>query len=671
MPFRWNPREHLALGAYVLKWLLMAVPLGIAVGSIVAFFLWALDRATQIRWSTDMGSGIPWLLFLLPIGGIGIGLLYHLLGKSVEGGNNLIMEQIHEPGGGVPARMAPLVLVGTIVTHLFGGSCGREGTAVQMGGSIASTIGRWFKLNEIDTRTLLMAGIAAGFGAVFGTPLTGAIFALEVLAIGSVSFQSIVPCLIASIVGDYVTTAWGIRHTHYTIGSLVHLGLVHGAPGMSWLMLGKVAIAAVAFGLTSVVFAELAHSLHRIYKWVMPWPAFRPAIGGILVIALALMVGPDFLGLGVIADPHFPNQVSIISSFHAGGATYWSWWWKILFTAITISSGFKGGEVTPLFFIGAALGNAMARLMGAPVDLFAALGFVAVFAGATNTPLACTIMGIELFAVGQSDMAHSGFIVYLAVACFLSYLLSGHSGIYLSQRIATPKIFSLALPPDSSLRIARELQPGLGSGLLSSFGGGLNNLTTPNGSNGEQTDDEEESDTTRSSRLDTQTSDSSTNGGNSMPHRHKVKSREIGQVRIYMSPGEKRKGQGIKRMFSKPLYQEIIDAAKVDGILNATAHHTHYGYSGTGKVQSNNQELPNQMLNLCVELIAHRDQLELFCRKHGDLLKGRVIVYKHMEHWDIGDHDSLKIADAPQEELDVDVEDDVTDDDDEKGPLRK
>jgi H+/Cl- antiporter ClcA len=176
MPFRWNPREHVALTRHVLKWLLIAVPMGIVVGSAVAIFLWALDRATQIRWSTDIGRGIPWLLFLLPVAGVGIGLLYQLFGKSVEGGNNLIMEQIHEPGGGVPSRMAPLVLIGTVVTHLFGGSAGREGTAVQMGGSIASTIGRWLKLTPIDTRTLLMAGVAAGFGAVFGTPLTGAIF---------------------------------------------------------------------------------------------------------------------------------------------------------------------------------------------------------------------------------------------------------------------------------------------------------------------------------------------------------------------------------------------------------------------------------------------------------------------------------------------------------------
>ena len=197
MPFRWNPREHLALVRYVLKWLVLAVPVGIVIGAAVAGFLWSLDAVTRLRWATDTSLGLPWLLLLLPLAGVAIGAMYHLLGKSVEGGNNLIIDQIHEPGGGVPMRMAPLVLIGTVVTHLFGGSAGREGTAVQMGGSIASAAGRVLRLDRIDTQTLLMCGVAAGFGAVFGTPLTGAIFAVEVLAIGLVSFQAIVPCLIA------------------------------------------------------------------------------------------------------------------------------------------------------------------------------------------------------------------------------------------------------------------------------------------------------------------------------------------------------------------------------------------------------------------------------------------------------------------------------------------
>jgi H+/Cl- antiporter ClcA len=462
MPFRWNPREHLQLSAYFVRWVIIGLPVGGLVGSAVALFLWSLEKAAEMRWATDTSLGVPWLLFLLPVAGIAIGLMYHVLGKSVEAGNNLIVDQIHVPGGGVPSRMAPLVLIGTVVTHLFGGSAGREGTAIQMGGSITSTLGRALKFDSNETRTLLMCGVAAGFGAVFGTPLTGAIFAIEVLAIGLVDFQSIVPCLISSIFADRVTRAWGIEHTAYSVGAFAQQHLVNGHPELSWIILGKVAIAAICFGLASEVFVELAHGLKRVFKWIVPSPMLSPAVGGIVVIGLALLIGTDYLGLGVRADPRYPNQVCIISCFRDGGATYLSWWWKILFTAVTLSSGFKGGEVTPLFFIGAALGNCLARVLHAPVDLFAALGFVAVFAGATNTPLACTIMGIELFASGQSDLARSGFIVYLATACFVAYLVSGHSGVYLSQRIGTAKGVSSEIPAGLSLRDARDRRPRLG-----------------------------------------------------------------------------------------------------------------------------------------------------------------------------------------------------------------
>jgi PII-like signaling protein len=486
--------------------------------------------------------------------------------------------------------------------------------------------------------------------------LTGAIFAVEVLAIGLVDFQAIVPCLIASIAGDWMVRACGIHHTGYHIANFLHIDLPRDATPLDWLLLGKVAIASVAFGLASVLFAELTHGLQRVFKWLVPWPVFRPALGAVIVIALAMVIAPDYLGLGVTADPHHPNQVTILSSFHDGGATPWSWWWKILFTAVTLSSGFKGGEVTPLFFVGASLGNTIARILHAPIGLFAGLGFVGVFAGATNTPLACTIMGIELFG-GQAELIHSGFVVYLATACFLAYLLSGHSGIYLSQRIAAPKaVVALDLPPDASLRNARELQPGFGN-FFAKLIDGFSNKGDPRERDFFRRDASDKA----SASLIIETF---IHGGNVMAHRHKVQAREIGQVRIYMTPREKRKSGGIKGFFGKPLYQEIIDAAKADGILNAVAHHTHYGYSGNGQIQSDVQEIPNSSINLCVELIGEREQLEQFCRQHGDLLKGRVIVYKHMEHWDIheqGPKTDLQVSNVPVEELDVDVDGDAKD----------
>ena len=429
-------RNRHAHAMSVLRWTLILVPMAAAVGSLCAAFLWSLDVATRTRFAH------PWLLFGLPVGGAAIGLLYHLTGKSVEGGNNLIVEQIHEPGGGVPLRMAPLIFIGTVVTHVFGGSAGREGTAVQLGGSLASAFGKLAKLDAEGQRIILMAGIAAGFGAVFGAPLAGAVFALEVLAVGRVEYAALIPCLVAGIVGDWMCHMWGIHHGVYHIGYLSGIG---GAVAIDLVLVIKAAIAGVAFGLVGLAFAEANHSLGAWLKRVVPYGPARPVVGGLAVIALVYALGTrDYLGLGVWSnDPDAPT----IAGFFVGGADYHSWMLKMLFTVVTLSSGFKGGEVTPLFFIGAALGNALGGALGAPIDLFAGLGFVAVFAGAANTPLGCTIMGLELF--GATHM------VPIAVACFTAYACSGHNGIYLSQRVAVPKGAGGSLPPHATLRDAR------------------------------------------------------------------------------------------------------------------------------------------------------------------------------------------------------------------------
>jgi len=418
-------REQALRLAAAAKWAAISLPLGVVVGSAVAAFLWSLDRATALRLEH------PWLLWLLPLAGGGIGWLSATVGRSVERGNNLILEEIHEPGGGVPLRMAPLILFTTVLTHLCGGSAGREGTAVQMGGGLAGGLARWLPgLSRADIPTLLMAGVAAGFGGVFGTPVAGMVFALEVLAIGRMRYGALLPCLGAALSAHWTCTAWGIGHTNYPV---TWLGPAHGGPGLAPLdpvLLAWAAAGGVAFGLTSRLFAAAIHGAQRGFHRLVDQPVLRPVLGGMIVILLATLFDTrDYLGLGV-TNPD-PAAVTIVSAFEPGGARPGSWLAKILFTAVTLGSGFKGGEVTPLFFVGATLGNALASLAGLPVDLFAALGFVAVFAGAANTPLACTVMAVELF--GGAGIA------YHAVACVIAYLTSGHHGIYRAQRLDTPK----------------------------------------------------------------------------------------------------------------------------------------------------------------------------------------------------------------------------------------
>jgi H+/Cl- antiporter ClcA len=419
-----KPRfEQFSILSYLLRWTLLVIPVALTAGSLVALFLWLLDKATLTRFAN------PWLLFLLPAAGVLIYFIYKYLGKNSEAGNNLIIDEIHEPGAGVPARMGPLVLLTTVITHLFGGSAGREGTAVQIGGSLANFFALKLRLSKEDTRTLLMTGVAAGFGAVFGTPVTGAIFAMEVLALGKMQYDALMPCFMASVLADIVCGAWGIHHTAYSIhfADTTPTAFLH----FDLLLLIKVILAGLAFGLAGMGFAETSHAIKRYSRRLIPIPWLVPVAGGLIIIGLTYALGTtDYLGLGVTGQ--HPGSVTIPSCFHAGGAGYLSWFWKLLFTAITLGMGFKGGEVTPLFFIGAALGNTLALVTGGPVDLLAGLGFIAVFAGATNTPVACTLMGVELFGAEH--------VLYYAVACFTAYYFSGHSGIYTAQRVGVAKV---------------------------------------------------------------------------------------------------------------------------------------------------------------------------------------------------------------------------------------
>ncbi|NEX45587.1 chloride channel protein [Pseudotabrizicola algicola] len=402
--------------------LAILVAVAVLTGSAVALFLWSLDRATQARFDH------PWLIWLMPVAGFAMVWCYQRFGGRSGGGNNLIVEEIHQPAGGVPLRMAPFVLIATVLTHLVGGSAGREGTAVQIGGALAGGLGRRVQLDADSQRLLLICGIAAGFGAVFGTPLAGAIFALEVLMIGRIQYGALLPALLAALVGHWTVTAWGVGHVHYEISFSGRD--ITGWFGIDVTLFAKVALAGVVFGLCARAFAEALQQMAALWARFVPYAPLRPVFASALIIALVYLLDTRaYLGLGVWSA--IPSDPTLTGFLEPGQSDYTSWFWKFVFTVITLSAGFKGGEVTPLFFIGAALGVALGGLLGVPTDLLAAIGFVAVFAGATNTPLASLVMGIELFGA-----AHA---VPLAIGCFVAFAASGHSSIYKAQRIAQPK----------------------------------------------------------------------------------------------------------------------------------------------------------------------------------------------------------------------------------------
>lgn len=394
---------------HLLRWIALGSFVGLLTGTSSAVFL------ISLKWATTAFVENGWLLYTLPMTGLLIGLAYHYGGgRSVEG-NNLIIDEIHDPKAWVPRRMAPMVFVGTVATHLSGGSAGREGTAIQMGGSLTDLASRTLRLRPDDRRIMLIAAIAGGFGSVFGVPLTGAVFALEVQTVGRVRYEALVPALTASVVGDMIVQALGVHHMPSSPLASVSLSAE---------LVLKVGLAGIAFGLTSIAFTKSTQWVKQAFAAAISWAPLRPVIGGLAVIAMTWLVGSrayNGLSLGLAE-----------SSLAGAEVPSWGFALKLVFTAVTLGSGFVGGEVTPLFVIGATLGATLAGFLGVPVPLLAAIGLVAVFAGAANTPLACTIMGVELFG--------SGALPYFAIACVVSYVFSSHSGLYAAQRVTVSKI---------------------------------------------------------------------------------------------------------------------------------------------------------------------------------------------------------------------------------------
>ncbi len=394
----------------------LATLVGVACGAASALFLWLLDLATSKRLAHEE------IVFALPVAGLAIGAVYARWGESIRGGNDLVLDTVHTNAAAIPLRLAPMVLVGTVLTHLFGGSAGREGTAVQMGAGLADAMASRLRVPADLRRELLVAGIAGGFGSVFGTPFAGAIFGIEVLTIGRLEHRALVPALLASLVGDLTTRALGIEHTEYPeVASLA----------LDPLVIAKWIVFAIAIAAATVAFVELTHFLKREGQRRVPSLPLRMCLGGLAVVGLWHLLGTsEYLGLGV---------PTIVRAFDDATLAEPTFALKLLFTAITLGAGFLGGEVTPLFFIGAALGNVLARALGLPLDLGAAVGMAAAFAAAANTPLALSIMAVEL--VGLHALPH------VLLVCVVAFLLTGHRGLYGAQRIARRKTGAKLDPP--------------------------------------------------------------------------------------------------------------------------------------------------------------------------------------------------------------------------------
>ena len=397
----------------IIRWIAFAVLIGVIIGSTTAFLLKTNDFLGD-----DIRKNNSWLIYFLPLGGILIGYMYMNFGKKngndISIGNNLVIEGVHGKST-VLKRLGPLVYIGTFITILFGGSTGREGAAIQMGGSIAQSVIQFFKVNKIDTKIVLMSGISTGFGAAFGTPITGAIFGMEMVAVGKLKYEALVSCLVASFVGHYVTEGiWGIEHENFVIKSV---------PEVSDLSFVKVILMAIMFSLVSVLYCQLRHGIQNVSeKYFRKNHMKRAFVGGCVIVLLTMALGTtDYNGRGLdTLEQSFLEEVPAFA-FLA----------KLVFTAITMGSGFVGGETIPLFFIGATLGNTLSLFIELPMSFLAALGMIAVFAGGANTPIAAFLLSVEMFD-GKG-------IEFFFVACFVSFIFSGHHGLWPSQKVYEPK----------------------------------------------------------------------------------------------------------------------------------------------------------------------------------------------------------------------------------------
>ena len=405
----WNQkaRQLARYFADCIRWVLLALLVGATVGACGAAF------GVGLHWATETRTAHPWLIWLLPAAGPVIVAMYHRAGQPGGGSVNAVFAAVRSRTV-LPLITAPLIFASTIITHLFGGSAGREGAGLLLGGSLSGQLGRALRMNDSDCRIMTLCGMAAVFSAIFGTPLAAVVFTLEVGSVGTMYYAALVPCLLAALTALGVAGLAGLTPTAFALAESV---------AMTPVSVARVLVLAVLAGALSIVFCELLHAAPRLYAKVFSNPYLRAAAGGALVALLTALLGTtDYNGAGE----------HVIHAAIGGQCVPWAFLLKMLFTALTLGAGFKGGEIVPLFFTGATFGCAAAPLLGLPAGFGAAIGLVALFCGATNAPLASIFLAAELF--GGQDLP------LFALACVVSYGFSGYFSLYSEQKFIFSKL---------------------------------------------------------------------------------------------------------------------------------------------------------------------------------------------------------------------------------------
>ena len=389
------------------KWLAFSVAAGLGIGGVGVLFHYSIEGGAALF------KAHGWLLWLLPAGGALIALAYKLCRMEKDRGTNLVLTAVRSTEH-ISLLTAPLIFFSTCLTHLLGGSAGREGAALQMGASLGRGAGRLLRLDDKDMRMMTMCGMSAAFSALFGTPIAAAVFSMEVVSVGVMYYAAIVPCLLSSLAGVWLAGVCGVAPTRFPL---------EGVPALGWLDGGRVLLLAALCALVSILFCRSIRLAGRAYARFLPQPILRAVVGGLLVIALTYLVGTrDYNGAGM----------DVILRAVNGEARPEAFLLKILLTAVTLGAGFKGGEIVPTFFVGATFGNVMGGLLGLNPSFGAGVGIVALFCGVTNCPLTSLLISVELFG--------SQGILYFGIAAAVSYRLSGYYGLYSEQKILYSKL---------------------------------------------------------------------------------------------------------------------------------------------------------------------------------------------------------------------------------------